>query len=62
LAATHSDAVPRIASRPWLAEAVGRGQDAVEEQLLAEERRVRAEDRAYWQPLRAELEQMRRNR
>ena len=62
LAATHSDAVPRIASRPWLAEAIGRGEAAVARQLLEEEHRIRADDRAYWQPLREELEQMRRSR
>jgi len=62
LAAAHPDIAPRIASRPWLAEAARQGEAAVEQKLLEEERRIRAEDRAYWQPLREELEQMRRRR
>ena len=64
LATAHQDIVPRIASRPWLAEAVRQGEQAVELELVEEARRIRAEDRAYWQPLRQEqeLEQMRRRR
>ena len=54
--------VTRIASRPWLAEAAQQGERAVEQKLLDEERRIRADDRAYWQPLREELERMRLSR
>jgi len=62
LATAHPDIAPRIASRPWLAEAVRQGEEAIGQELLEEERRIRAEDRAYWQPLREELEQMRLRR
>ena len=60
LAAAHPEAAARAASRPWLTGAVDQGAEAVERELLDEERRIRAEDRAYWQPLREELERMRR--
>jgi len=62
LAATHPNAAAGIASRPWLPDAVRQGEGAVERMLLEEEQRIRAEDRAYWQPLRQELERMRRGR
>ena len=62
LATAHPGAAAQIASRPWLAEAVDQGQEAVGQRLQEEERRIRAEDRAYWQPLRQELEQMRLRR
>jgi len=62
LAAAHPGVAARVASRPWLAEAVRHGEEAVGQRLLEEERRIRAEDRAYWQPLREELEQMRHRR
>ena len=59
LAAAHADAAARIECRPWLSEAAREGEDSLERELFAEERRIRAEDRAYWQPLRQELERMR---
>ncbi len=62
LARAHLDLVPQAASRPWLAAAVREGEIAVEERLLEEQRRIRNEDRAYWEPLRRELERMRRTR
>ena len=62
LGIAHPDAAAHIASRPWLPEAVRRGEDAIGQELLEEERRIRAEDHAYWQPLREELEQMRLRR
>ena len=52
----------RVASRPWLAEAVRQGEEALQQRLEEEERRIRADDRAYWQPLRKELERMRHRR
>ena len=51
--------VAAVATRPGLAEALQRGAEALEESLRAEELLVRQEDRAYWRPLRAELEAMR---
>ena len=62
LAAAHADMAGRMAARPWLADAVGQGEETVEQRLLEEEQRIRAEDRAWWRPLRAELEEMRRRR
>jgi hypothetical protein len=59
---THPHLVGGIASRPWLAAATQEGETAVEERLLEEQRRIRAEDRAYWAPLREELERMRHGR
>ena len=52
----------RVASSPWLAEAVRQGEEALQQRLEEEERRIRADDRAYWQPLRKELERMRHRR
>jgi len=54
--------VGRIPSRPWLRDALSKGPDAVETCLRDEEFRIREEDRAYWRPLREELERMRRAR
>jgi len=62
LAAVHPHATARVASRPWLAGAVLEGEPAVQQRLDDEERRIRAADRAYWQPLREELERMRHGR
>ncbi|MBN1419429.1 MAG: hypothetical protein JXP34_11675 [Planctomycetes bacterium] len=50
------------AERPLLSLAVAGGEDALERALFEEEIRERAEDRAYWAPLRRELEEMRRRR
>ncbi|MBM4034046.1 MAG: hypothetical protein FJ291_20020 [Planctomycetes bacterium] len=60
LAAAYPGAAARVATRPWLAAAAREGNDALERELGEEERRIRDEDRAYWQPLRQELERMRR--
>jgi hypothetical protein len=60
LARARPQLVARIASRPWLAMAVKQGEAATEQQLFEEQRRIRDEDRAYWAPLREELERMRR--
>jgi hypothetical protein len=45
--------------RPLLRWAQLRRMDALQDALSAEERLERKEDRAYWQPLRAELERLR---
>ena len=61
LAADHPDAtralVPR---RPLLSEAFGASRGAIENSLRAEELAEKEADRAYWQPLKRELEQLRR--
>jgi len=62
LAAARPDLLPRVASRPWLACLGQLGEGATEAELLAEQQRARAEDRAYWGPLREELEHLRRQR
>ena len=62
LAASHPEAAAVMASRPWLAQVVTAGESAIREHLDDEERRIRADDRAYWAPLRRELEQMRHQR
>ena len=49
-------------SRPLLKFASSGGEVLLSEALLAEEREQRDADREYWQPLKAELEQLRRNR
>ena len=46
-------------SRPLLSEAIRGNVDALRSALRDEEERIRAEDRAYWAPLRKELEQLR---
>jgi len=62
LARARAHLVARTVSRPWLAAAVEQGEAAVEQELIVEQRQIRAEDHAYWEPLRAELERMRRGR
>jgi len=61
LAADHPDVaralVPR---RGLLSEAFGASRGAIETGLRAEEFAEREADRAYWQPLKRELEQLRR--
>jgi hypothetical protein len=54
--------VRSVTSRPWLSEALRSGLEAVGSFLLEEERRIRDEDRAFWRPLREELERMRLER
>lgn len=51
-----------VASRPWLPEALRSGPDSVEAFLREEERAIRDADRAFWRPLREELERMRLGR
>ena len=62
LTADHPDAaralVPR---RPLLSEAFGASAGAIEAELRAEELSEKEADRAYWQPLKRELEQIRRS-
>lgn len=54
----HRMAHERAAVRGALTEDV----DAIREHLAAEESHERALDRAYWEPLKAELQELRRNR
>jgi hypothetical protein len=49
----------REESRPAVIAARSGDYNAAEAALAAEEREERARDRAYWKPLRAELERMR---
>lgn len=63
LAAAYPDELAKlISARPLLASAESRDLDTLEAQLEAEEKRERQLDREYWLPLRAELEQLRRQR
>ncbi|MBN1866911.1 hypothetical protein JW916_06430 [Candidatus Sumerlaeota bacterium] len=50
------------ARRPLLTSALAGDESAVEKELEAEEKQERENDRAYWKPLMAELEQLRRAR
>lgn len=62
-ASRFPDAAARIGNdRDATATALGGSVDAVREELRREEERERTEDRAYWAPLRAELEAMRHAR
>lgn len=61
--AEHPDEAAKVAARRAATGAAVAGDvDAVVDALAAEEERERTEDREYWAPLRAELEEMRRNR
>mgnify|MGYP005837179629 CR=1 FL=1 len=62
LARERPDLLPRVESRPWLLRLSGADEAAIEAALADEEARARADDRAYWQPLRKELEELRRAR
>jgi len=55
-------AAPLHTRRPLLAAAAAGDQPALSADLAAEEQRERDADRAYWAPLRAELERLRRER
>ncbi len=60
LARSFPDATCDLArSRPLLVEAMHGNVEALRSALRDEEERIRAEDRAYWAPLRKELEQLR---
>lgn len=62
-AQTHAaQAGPLQSVRPLLAQAVAGDEGAVDAELLLEEQCERSADRAYWMPLRAELERLRRIR
>ncbi len=52
-----SDLIP---TRPLLALAKSRDRDSLQAELEVEEKQERQLDRDYWNPLRAELEQLRR--
>jgi len=56
-----AECIALVKARPLLKE-VHRGLAAVEEALEAEQRYERARDRAYWEPLKRELEALRRRR
>lgn len=62
-ATAHPDFVQRLkVSRPLLRFAAIGDEVLLAEALLSEERKQREADREYWQPLKAELEQLQRNR
>jgi hypothetical protein len=61
-AANHATVARELErERPLLTSALTRDSAAVADALAAEEARERDADRGYWRPLRAELEQMRRD-
>jgi len=63
LARQHPDQLAAaIGQRPLLARAQAGDEAALASELELEEKRHREEDRAYWMPLRAELEELRRKR
>jgi hypothetical protein len=57
-----SELAEATGQRPLLSRAASADRAALEAALESEERREREADRAYWAPLRAELEELRRNR
>ena len=62
-----ASAHPEIANttesaRPLLKHALNADIEALENALLSEEKEEREADKTYWQPLKAELEQLRRDR
>jgi hypothetical protein len=63
LAEAHSEIAHRLeSSRPAVAAALTRERDSVASALAAEEREERRKDREFWQPLKLEIEQFRRER
>ena len=59
-AQAHPELARRLAAkRPLLTRAISGKPAQLERALLSEENRLRAEDNAYWSPLRKELEQLR---
>ncbi|HUT36696.1 MAG TPA: hypothetical protein VNE39_24625 [Planctomycetota bacterium] len=62
LVRARPELVTRVERRRWLAERGLRGEDAIGAALLDEEQQERADDRAYWAPLRRELEHLRQSR
>jgi hypothetical protein len=60
VAQTHSSLARRLAEkRPLLSSAIAGKPTQLERALLAEEKRLRAEDKAYWSSLLRELEKLR---
>lgn len=63
VAAAHSDAARALAaSRPAVAATLSGDPAAIQDSLDAEERDERRKDREYWEPLKAELEELRKRR
>ena len=63
VAATHQDeCAVQLMRRPLLSHAISADFELLSRALLDEELRERALDRAYWLPLKAELEQFRHQR
>jgi len=63
IAAEHREAAERLAKvRSLLSFASAEDQARLTEELLLEEKAERDADRDYWRPLKAELEQLRRDR
>jgi hypothetical protein len=56
------EAAELVATRPLLALAIGQQEGPLAEELAGEEQREREADRAYWAPLKAELERLRHAR
>jgi len=52
----------KVLDRPLLAQALGSDHPALERALLEEQESERAADRAYWEPLRKEMEKLRHER
>jgi len=63
VARKHADVARlTVGERPLIAEALANDPAALEKSLAAEERTEREADRAYWLPLRSEIERLRRLR
>jgi hypothetical protein len=56
------DARKYVPVRPLLSSALNGDEDLLTQELTAEEQEQRAADKEYWKPLKAELEQLRRDR
>ena len=61
-AAEPAAAAALVETRPLIADAIGGNLPAIEERLREEEAAERDADRRYWEPLRAELQRLRRER
>src|SRR5579872_6852624 len=62
LATDHANrARALVTGRPLLNKVIAADVDAIQAELQAEELAEKKADRAYWQPLKAELEQLRHN-
>lgn len=63
ISASHPEAVDLVAQqRPFLTRLTAMSDEEVEQALAVEEAEERARDKAYWMPLRKELEKMRRGK